>query len=176
MKINIPDKTFTQMILTEDVRKLNMIEKNAVVTLAEEIGLHALHKYPCKYCLLLLFKEKIAKVFGCELVYTMNLKKNNAQNNIPTSNFIVYIRKLETVYHNNILNILHGKEVCKTFINIVHSNNIYFNFCCDCNNTNDYVICLFLNYQFKHLLSKDNLLYDEDTEKKCRKLLIIKHI
>ena len=44
MKINIPDKTFTstQMILTEDVRKLNMIEKNAVVTLAEEIGLHAL--------------------------------------------------------------------------------------------------------------------------------------
>ena len=37
--------------------------KNAVVILAEEIGLHALHKYPCKYCLLLLFKVKIAKVF-----------------------------------------------------------------------------------------------------------------
>ena len=92
-----------------------------------------------------------------------------------------YIKKLETFYHNNILNILHGKEVCKTFINILHPNNIYYiyiyniTFCYDCNNTNDYVICLFLNYQFKHL-SKDNLHYDEDTEKKYRKLLIIKHI
>ena len=38
------------------------------------------------------------------------------------------------------------------------------------------VICLFLNYQLvKHLLSKDNLLYDEDTEKKYR-ILIIKRI
>ena len=36
----------------------------------------------------------------------------------------------------------------------VHSNNIYFNFCCNCNNTNYCVICLFLKYQFKQLLSK----------------------
>ena len=55
----------------------------------------------------------------------------------------------------------------KKYVNIIllinqslHSNNIYFNFCCDCNNTNDYIICLFLNYQFKHLLSKDNLFYE----------------
>ena len=61
------------MILTDDVRKLNMIEKNAVITLAVEIGLHAL----------LLYYE---------------LKKDNANNNIPTSNFIEYIRKLETIY------------------------------------------------------------------------------
>ena len=47
-------------LLTEYVRKLNMI-KNAVVALSEEIGLHILHTYPCKNCLLLLFKEKIAK-------------------------------------------------------------------------------------------------------------------
>ena len=33
------------MILTEDVRKLNMIEKNPVITLADEIGLHALLSY-----------------------------------------------------------------------------------------------------------------------------------
>ena len=34
MKINIRDKTLasTQIILTEDVRKLKMIEKNAAVT------------------------------------------------------------------------------------------------------------------------------------------------
>ena len=71
-----------------------MIKKTTVVTLADEIWLHALHKYPYKYCILLLFKEKIAKVFGCKLVYTMNFKKNNAKNNIPTSNCIEYIRKL----------------------------------------------------------------------------------
>ena len=114
-----------------------------MVILAEEIGLHALHKYPCKYCLLLLIKVKIAKVFECIRVYTMNFKKNNAKNNIPISNCIEYIRILETVYHNNILNILHRKEVCKPFVNILQSNNIYFNFCCDCNYTNNYVICLF---------------------------------
>ena len=33
------------MILTEDLRKLNMIEKNAVITLTEEIGIHALLLY-----------------------------------------------------------------------------------------------------------------------------------
>ena len=47
--------------------KMKYVEKNAVVTLAEKIGLHALHKYPCKYCLLLLFKEIIEKVFGSKL-------------------------------------------------------------------------------------------------------------
>ena len=48
--------------------KGKVIELYDVVTLAEEIGLHTLHTYPCKYCPLLLFKENISKVFGCELV------------------------------------------------------------------------------------------------------------
>ena len=52
--------------------------------LAEEIGLHALHRYPCKYYYFYL-KKKMQKMFECELVYTMNLKKNNAKNNIPIS-------------------------------------------------------------------------------------------
>ena len=44
----------------------------------------------------------------------MNFKKNNAKNNLPFSKCIEFIRKLETVYYNNILNILHRKEVCNT--------------------------------------------------------------
>ena len=92
-----------------------MVKKIAVVTLAKKIGLHALHKYPCKYFRLLLFEENIAHVFGFKLVYTINLKKNNAKNNKLTLNLIEYIRQLETVYHNNNFNILHGKEVCKSY-------------------------------------------------------------
>ena len=38
-------------------------------------------------------------------------------------------------------NIIHSN-----IVNILHSNNIYFNFYYDCNNTNDYIICLLLIY------------------------------
>ena len=39
------------------------------------------------------------------------------------------------------INILHKKEICNTFVNILHSNNIYFNFCCD--STNDCYLFIF---------------------------------
>ena len=51
-----------------------------------------------------------------------------------------------------------------------------FKYCTNCDHMSKYIMCLFINIRFKCLFSKENLLFTDGKNRKCRKLLKIKHI
>ena len=165
------------VILTENLRNLDIIETNAATVLAEDIAISNLRQYPCQACSILMLEDGSAS-FAAEYVACMQQKKNSSKeySNVPTKSFLEYIKILETVYHNNIEIILHEDNVCTHFMNLVNEKTM-FDYCKECAIMRPtYVILCFINIKFKSLLSKDNLCYIADPTRTCRKMLTLKHI
>ena len=118
--------------------------------------------------------------FSSDHLLIMNKSKNVYNNNRfqPTTIFVDYVRKLYILFKYYINDIVYKVNICKVFNHIISVNNIYFDYCDNCQ-ISDKVINYFVCICLKNILSSQNL----DTIctlkkgiRTSRKLLILKHM